>query len=111
MYQHQYLSSIWKNIGQALESLEFDPNHPNRHASRAYWEGRHWNRVKRCIVQVPDYTSQPALLIRFADADYRLHNRANAISSWFLLCRLAPLIFKEMIENKDIPDQKLYQCG
>ena len=33
------------------------------------------------------------LLARLAEAHWRLHDRANAIESWFALCHLAPEVF------------------
>ena len=40
---------------------------------------------------------------RLAEAHWRLHDRANAIESWFALCHLAPEVFERVIEAADFP--------
>ena len=44
---------------------------------------------------------------RLAEAHWRLHDRANAIESWFALCHLAPEVFERVIEAADFPDWAL----
>ena len=44
---------------------------------------------------------------RLAEAHWRLHDRANAIESWFALCHLAPEVFERVIEAADFLDWAL----
>ena len=41
---------------------------------------------------------------RLAETHRRLHDRANAMESWFALCHLAPEVFERAIEAVDFPD-------
>ena len=48
---------------------------------------------------------------RLAAAHWRLHDRANAIASWFALCHLAPEVFERAIEAADFPHWALQTAG
>ena len=63
--------------------------------------------MRRSVLAVPGYESEPARLARLAEADWRLCDRATAIESWFALCRLAPEAFEQLIEATDFPDWSL----
>ena len=105
--RRDFLAPLWRDIGRALDPGPFDAGHPERHASRAYREGLDWERMRRSILAVPGYESEPVLLPRLAEADWRLCDRAMAIESWFALCRLAPKAFEQLIEASDFPDWSL----
>ena len=105
--RRDFLAPLWRDIGRALDPAPFDPGNPERHASRAYREGFDWERMRRPVVAVPGYESEPVLLVRLAEAHWRLRDRANAIESWFALCRLAPEEFEQLIDASDFPDWSL----
>ena len=105
--RRDFLAPLWRDIGRALDPAPFDPGNPERHASRAYREGLDWARMRRSVLAVRGYESEPALLARLAEADWRLRDRARAIESWFALCRLAPEAFEQLIEASDFPDWSL----
>ena len=105
--RRDFLAPLWRDIGRALDPAPFDPGNPELHASRAYQEGFDWERMRRSVVAVPGYESEPVLLARLAEARWRLHDRANAIESWFALCHLAPEVFERVIEAADFPDWAL----
>ena len=105
--RRDFLAPLWRDIGRALDPAPFDPGNPERHASRAYREGLDWARMRRSVLAVLGYESEPALLARLAEADWRLRDRARAIESWFALCRLAPETFEQLIEASDFPDWSL----
>ena len=63
--------------------------------------------MRRSVLAVPDYESEPVLLARLAEAHWRLRDRVNAIESWFALCRLALEEFEQLIESSDFPDWSL----
>ena len=105
--RRDFLAPLWRDIGRALEPVRFDPSRPERHASRAYREGLDWERLRRSVLSVPGYEKVPALLVRLAEAQWRLRERVKAIESWFALGRLAPEVFERLIETADIPDWAL----
>ena len=105
--RRDFLAPLWRDIGRALDPAPFDPGNPERHASRAYREGFDWERMRRSVVAVPGYESEPVLLVRLAEAHWRLRNRAKAIETWLALCRLAPEVFEQLIDASDFPDWSL----
>ena len=102
-----FVAPLWRGIGRALDPVPFDPNHPERHASRAYREGLDWESLKRSVLAVPGFEKEPVLLARLAEAEWRLRNRTRAVDSWFALCSLAPGEFERLIEAPDFPDWAL----
>ena len=96
------LAPRWRAAGLALESIRFDPDHPDRHASRAYLECGDWIATLRVIQAEPDCENQPVLLERMAQALWQLHRTAQAMEQWFMLCWLAPAYFEKLIEKGHI---------
>ncbi len=105
--RRDFLVPLWRDIGKALEPAEFDPDRPDRHASRAYREGLDWEGLKRSVLAVGDHAKEPVLLARLAEACWRLRDRAGAIASWFTLCHTAPDEFEQLIECSGFPDRVL----
>ena len=105
--RRDFMAPMWRDLGRALDAAGFDPEHPERHASRAYREGLDWRNLRRSVLAVPGYERQPILLVRLAEAEWRLRERTRAIESWFALCRLAPEAFERAIEAPDFPDWAL----
>ena len=105
--RRDFLAPLWRDIGRALEPAPFDPGNPERHASLAYREGLDWERMRRSVLAVRGYESEPLLLARLAEAHWRLRDRAKAIESWFAVCRLAPEVFEQLIDASDFPDWSL----
>ena len=102
-----FLTPLWRDLGQGLEGLLFDPTQPRSHASWAYLKGHDWKNVQRTVHAVPDYHDEPLLLRRLAEAEWRLRNRRSAMMLWFNLCWQAPEHFEEVIEAADFPDAML----
>ncbi|MDE0514543.1 MAG: hypothetical protein OXI88_22520 [Gammaproteobacteria bacterium] len=96
------LAPRWRADGLALEGIRFDPDHPDRHASRAYLACCDWASVMRVIQAEQDYERQPVLLERMAQALWQLHRTAQAMEHWFMLCWLAPAYFEKLIKNGHI---------
>ena len=105
--RRDFLAPLWRDIGRALDPVRFDPHRAERHSSRAYREGLDWESLRRSVLAVPGYEREPVLLIRLAEAEWRLRNRTKAIDSWFALCRLVPEEFERLIEAPDFPDWAL----
>lgn len=97
------LARFWRAVGLALESIRFDPEHPDHHASRAYLECGDWCAVLRVIQAEPDCEHQPVLLERMAQALWQTDRTAQAIEQWFVLCWLAPAYFEGLLRNEHIP--------
>ena len=105
--RRDFLAPLWRNIARALDPVPFDRSNPGRHASRAYREGLDWERLRRSVLAVPDHESEAVLLVRLAEAHWRMRDRARAIETWFALCRLAPEKFSSLIEAPEFPDWAL----
>lgn len=98
----EILAPLWRAAGLALESVCFDPEHPDHHASRAYLECGDLNAALRAIQAEQDCEHQPVLLERLAQALWQLHRTAQAVEQWFRLCWLAPAYFEKLIEKGHI---------
>lgn len=96
------LAPLWGAAGQALEKTVFDPENPERHASRAYLESGDWNSVLRVTQAETGLENQPVLLERTAEALWQTDQTAQAIERWFTLCWQAPAYFERLIRNGDI---------
>ena len=94
-------------IGRALDPACFDAGRPNRHASWAYLQGLDWENLRRSVLVVQGYETEPVLLVRLAEAEWRLRNRTKAIEHWFALCRCAPGDFEKQVEAPGFPDWAL----
>lgn len=109
-HARDFLAPLWRGIGRALDDGEFDPGYPEHHASRAYREGLDWENVKRSVLAVAEYDSEPELLVRLAEACWRLRERAGAIEAWFTLCHAAPSRFGELVGSPGFPDWNLKEA-
>ena len=105
--QHDLLMPIWRTVAAALAGADFDPEHPNRHASYAWMKGGDWASVEQAILGVPEYRSQSALLPRMAEAIWRQRRWFEAADHWFALCWQAPDEFAGLMERGRIPDATL----
>ena len=100
----KWLEPLWRDVGHALESAPFDPEHPERHASHAFEQAREWRRLQRSVLAVPGFRTQPVLLRLLAAAEFRLRDRTRALECWFALCLLAPDDFADRVESTDFED-------
>lgn len=105
----EMLAPLWRAIGMALESIPFDPEHPDHHASCAYLKCRDWSAALRVIQTEPDCESQPVLLERMAQALWQTDQTVQAIQRWFMLCWAAPDYFENLIRNGHIPASLLLE--
>ena len=105
-----FLVPLWRSIGRALESGAFDPGYPEHHASRAYREGLDWEGGRRSTLAVPESDRAPELLVRLAEACWRLRDRAGAVGTWFALCDTAPDVFGNLVDSPGFPDWTLKEA-
>lgn len=94
----------WRSVGDALAGRPFDPAFPDHHASYAYQECEDWLSVERCVLAVPDFSTQPVLLERMAEAVWRQRRRKDAASYWFALCWCDPDRFQRLMDRDAVPD-------
>jgi hypothetical protein len=99
----EILAPLWRAAGLALESIRFDPERPDRHASRAYLACGDWRAALRVTQAEPGCKNQPVLLERMARALWQTDRTARAVEQWFVLCWLAPAYFEGMIRHGRIP--------
>ena len=103
----EWLHRKWRDVGSALEGRPFDPEFPERHASYAYTRCENWLSVERCILAVPDFSDQPILLERMAEAVWRQRRWKDAARLWFELCWSAPDRFQGLMNDGAVPDPVL----
>lgn len=95
----------WRGVGDALAGRPFDPAFPNHHSSYAYRECEDWLSVERCILAVPDFSAQPVLLERIAEAVRRQRRWMDAARWWFELCWSAPDQFQRLMDSGAVTDR------
>ena len=83
---HDYLAPLWRRLAKALEGVDFDPRHPDRHASHALAQLRDWRGVREAIEQTPEWQHHPLLLARHSRACTRLNDETTGQQSTLLLC-------------------------
>lgn len=105
-----FLSPIWRDLGQAFEGVPFRREEPKVHASWAYLNGLDWGNLKRAVMRTLNLASEPVLQIRLAHAQWRLSERREAIRIWFALCWRAPDHFAECIESPTFPSSTLQRA-
>ena len=107
-----FVAPMWRSIGAALEGdagASFRGDHPEAHASFAYAMAFDWKDVRRTVREVPNHRTEPPLLERLAEAEWRLHRRQQAVSVWFELCWLDPERFADAERASRVPDSALRQ--
>ena len=102
-----FLSPLWRDVGRALEGIPFASSDAKGHASWAYLNGLDWSNVKRTILEVPDWESEPLLQSWLALARWRLAEYRDAMRSWFALCWRFPAHFAECVESSTFPNSTL----
>ena len=102
-----FLSPLWRDVGRALEGVPFASDDPKGHASWAYLNGLDWSGVKRTILDVPNWESEPLLVTWLALARWRLAEYREAMRAWFALCWHFPAHFAECVESPTFPHSSL----
>ena len=105
-----FLSPIWRDVGRALEGVPFESHDAKGHASWAYLNGLDWSNVKRTILGVQNWESEPLLQTWLALARWRLAEYREAMRSWFALCWHFPAHFAECVESSTFPNSSLQRA-
>lgn len=101
---------LWRSIAEVLDDgTPFRSSSPKEHASFPYWKGLDWQNVRRSVLGVPSYRTEPPLLEPLAEAEWRTRNRQQALAHWFTLSWLAPERFAAAARSGRIGDRAL--CG
>lgn len=103
-----FLSPLWRDVGRALEGVPFAD--AKGHASWAYLNGLDWSSVKRTVLAVPNWASEPVLQTRLALARWRLAEYREAMRSWFALCWHFPAHFAECVGSSTFPNSSLQRA-
>lgn len=103
----EWLHRKWRDVSDALAGRPFDPEFPDYHASYAHERCEDWLSVERCIVAVPNFSAQPVLLERMAEAVWRQRRWKDAAIFWFELCWSAPDRFGGLMDRGAVPDPVL----
>ena len=104
-----FLSPLWRDVGRALEGIPFVSDDAKGHASWAYLNGLDWSGVKRTVLEVPNWESEPLLVTWLALARWRLGEYREAMRSWFALCWHFQAHFAECIESSTFPNSSLHR--
>jgi hypothetical protein len=64
----------------------FDPARPELHASFLAQQLEDWDLLQQIVEELVDWTTQPILLRRYAQACGRLQQEELAVCTWFRLC-------------------------
>lgn len=105
-----FLSPLWRDVGRALERIPFVSDDAKGHASWAYLNGLDWSGVKRTVLDVQNWESEPLLLTWLALARWRLGEYREAMRSWFALCWNFPAHFSECVESSNFPNSSLQRA-
>lgn len=105
-----FLTPIWRDVGRALQGVAFEAGNAKGHASWAYLNGLDWGNVKRTILEIPTWESEPLLLVWLALARWRLAEYREAVRSWFALCWHFPGHFAECAESPTFPNSSLQRA-
>lgn len=81
-----FLAPFWRRLMQAVWDEGFDPEKSELHASYLAVQVEAWDQVQRSIELQTDWTEQPLLLRRYAQACGRLQQHDQAVCCWFQLC-------------------------
>lgn len=93
-----YLRPLWLRLGRAISARPFDPRAPRCHASFALARAGAWEAVVAAVEAEADWTREPALVQRHAEALERLGRTRAALESWTRLCWRFPRAAAEALE-------------
>jgi len=89
-HARDYLAPAWRRLAEVLPRDQFDPGHPDRHASYAQLQIPDWEAVMRSVQAVPDHAEHTVLLSRLALALYQQQATEAAMLAWARCSEMAP---------------------
>jgi len=102
-----FMIPFWRNLATSFDNKPFNANNSRAHASWIYAQCLDWQAVRACVLVISDFRQEPELLIRLAEAEYRLGNSQAAIQQWCSLCWQFPTQAAALFNNDSFPDPHL----
>jgi len=99
-----FMTPFWRRLAVRLEKLPFDPVTEDRHASWVYAQCLDWRGVRRSVLAGGEYSRQPVLLKRLAEAERRLGERVVAIEHLAVLCWCFSEQAESLLDTDGFPD-------
>ncbi|MBF0422491.1 MAG: hypothetical protein HQL73_05810 [Magnetococcales bacterium] len=100
-----FLKPIYRRLDRAFVGFPFDPAHPDAHRSWTLERLENWRAMAECILLEENWTRQPVLLYRRAQALFRLKRLGACWQVWatffWAFPPLAPT-FLEKCQDRDL---------
>jgi hypothetical protein len=98
------LSSLWRQLADALRSQSFSIGEPNLHRSFALIQAQDWPGAGDAVHREPQWWLHAPLCLRLAQSCFYQQRRSDALTAWFHLCWRAPAEAADALENRRQPD-------
>lgn len=95
----RFLTPLWQDLTAELTGRPFDPEQPKLHVSYTGTKAFLWHDVTKAIEQEPDYSKQPILLFRYAEASFKVARELAGLEHWFLLFLLHTETAEQLIKQ------------
>lgn len=98
------LSSLWRQLADALWNQAFSIHEPNLHRSFALIQAQDWLGAGDAIHREPQWWLHAPLCLRMAQSCFYQQRRSEALTAWFHLCWRAPAEAADALDNRRQPD-------
>jgi hypothetical protein len=98
------LSSLWRQLADALRSQAFSIGEPNLHRSFALIQAQDWPGAGEAVHREPQWWLHAPLCLRLAQSCFHQQRRSDALTAWFHLCWRAPAEAADALDNRRQPD-------
>ncbi len=98
------LSSLWRQLADALWSQAFSISEPNLHRSFALIQAQDWPGAGDAVQREPQWWLHAPLCLRLAQSCFYQRRRSDALTAWFHLCWRAPGEAADALGNRRQPD-------
>ncbi len=80
------LIPLWRRLSAALQNQPYQSTNPTLHPSYTASQSMDWETVHHAVESEPNWHTDAVLLLRHARACEYLHQKPEALLSWFKLC-------------------------
>jgi hypothetical protein len=98
-FAHDFLTPLWHKLSVEFVDQSFDTENPDFHLSFTAFKGYQWQQVLSSTELETDWTKQPLLIFRYAEACFKLNKEQEGIVNWFKLFILFPETAEQLIED------------
>ncbi|MGO9930734.1 MAG: hypothetical protein ACLPV8_02830 [Steroidobacteraceae bacterium] len=98
------LSSLWRQLADALWSQAFSIGEPNLHRSFALIQAQDWPGAGDAVHREPQWWLHAPLCLRLAQSCFYQQRRSDALTAGFHLCWRAPTVAADALDNRLQPD-------